>query len=242
MPPAPETFLLPGVKERVKLRGAKRHGPKIAPQSWVKEPPVLSLRHVMADIEGFILIGGKSSRMGADKAQLRLGRQSFVERIAAALLSIGNPVRVVGTEGAGGRWPIVADVHKEWGALGGLHAALAASRAEWAAIVACDLPFVTAELFERLASLRDSFDAVVPIQGDGRLQPLCSLYRTKACLDGARELIAAGERRPRRLLELVRARRVSFDELADLPGAELFFTNVNTPSDYARARLAAGDK
>lgn len=215
---------------------------EIAPKSKVKEPPVLSLIHVMADIEGFILIGGKSSRMGADKAQLRLGRQSFVERIAAALLSISDSVRVVGAEGAGGRWPIVADVHKEWGALGGLHAALDACRAEWAAIVACDLPFVTVELFERLADLRGSFDAVVPIQSDARLQPLCALYRTSACLSRARELIAEGERRPRRLVELVSARRVGFDELADLRGAELFFTNVNTPSDYARARLAAGDK
>ena len=196
----------------------------------------------MADIEGFILIGGKSSRMGADKAQLRLGEQSFVERIAAELSSISEVVRVVGGRDEGGGWPTVADVHQEWGAFGGLHAALAACRAEWAAIVACDLPFVTTELFVRLAGLRGVFEAVAPLQDDGRLQPLCALYRTRACLDHARELIAAGERRPRRLLEMVGARRVSFDELADLPGAELFFTNVNTPSDYARARLAAGDK
>ncbi len=195
----------------------------------------------MADIEGFILIGGKSSRMGADKAQLRLGRQSFVERIAAELSSISEVVRVVGGRDEGGGWPTVADVHKEWGALGGLHAALAACRAEWAAIVACDLPFVTGELFVRLAGWRGSFEAVAPLQDDGRLQPLCALYRAGACLGRADELIAAGERRPRRLLERVRARRVRFDELSDLRGAELFFSNVNTPSDYARARLAAGD-
>ncbi len=195
----------------------------------------------MADIEGFILIGGKSSRMGADKAQLRLGRQSFVERIAAELSSISEVVRVVGGRDEGVGWPTVADVHKEWGALGGLHAALAACRAEWAAIVACDLPFVTGELFVRLAGWRGSFEAVAPLQDDGRLQPLCALYRAGACLGRADELIAAGERRPRRLLERVRARRVRFDELSDLRGAELFFSNVNTPSDYARARLAAGD-
>lgn len=198
----------------------------------------------MPEIEGFILAGGKSSRMGSDKAQLRLGGQSFVEKIADALASISRRVRVVGVkaEGAQGKWAFVPDVYGQWGALGGLHAALAACHSEWAAIVACDLPFVTGELFLRLASVRENFEAVVPVQTDTRLQPLCALYRTKTCLRHAEELIAAGERRPRVLIERVRARRVVADELADLAGAELFFANVNTPLDYARALAAAGDK
>ncbi|HEX8491530.1 MAG TPA: molybdenum cofactor guanylyltransferase [Pyrinomonadaceae bacterium] len=198
----------------------------------------------MTEIEGFILVGGKSSRMGSDKAQLRLGSQSFVEKIAEALASITETVSVVGVkaERVLGRWPVVPDVHVEWGALGGLHAALRACRSEWAAIVACDLPFVTGELFARLASLRENFEAVVPVQVDGRLQPLCALYRTGICLSRAEELIAAGERRPRVLFERVRERRVAHAELADLSGAELFFTNVNTPSDYAHAQAQAGDK
>jgi molybdopterin-guanine dinucleotide biosynthesis protein A len=106
--------------------------------------------------------------------------------------------------------------------------------------VACDLPFVTGELFVRLAGQRENFEAVVPVQQDGRVQPLCALYRREPCLSRTEELIAAGERRPRVLLDSVRARRVMFSELADLPGAELFFTNVNTPDDYARAQQVAG--
>lgn len=196
----------------------------------------------MSEIEGFILVGGKSSRMGTDKARLRLGAQSFPERIAAALAAITQRVRVVGAQATAtvGAWPTVADVYGEWGALGGLHAALLACRGEWAAVVACDLPFVTAELFERLAALRANFAAVVPVQRDARPQPLCALYRIEPCLREAEELIAAGERRPRVLAERVAARRVTHPELADLPGAELFFTNVNTPEDYAEARREAG--
>jgi molybdopterin-guanine dinucleotide biosynthesis protein A len=197
----------------------------------------------MPEIEGFILVGGKSSRMGTDKAQLRLGAQSFAEKIADGLASISQTIRVVGgTAGSElNRWPVVPDVHAEWGALGGLHAALDACRSPWAAIVACDLPFVTGELFVRLARLRDNFAAVVPIQADGRPQPLCALYRTSDCLPCVEELIAAGERRPRRLLERVETRRVAFSELADLEGASLFFTNVNTPEDYAAAKALTGD-
>lgn len=196
----------------------------------------------MPEIEGFILAGGKSSRMGSDKARLRLGGQSFVEKIASALAAITKTVSVVGAQDAGGTWAVVPDVHGQWGALGGLHAALAACDSEWAAIVACDLPFVTGELFIRLAGWRENFEAVVPVQADGRLQPLCALYRKRACLSRAEELIAAGERRPRLLLEEVRTRRIMPEELADLSAAELFFINVNTPSDYARAQAAAGDK
>ncbi|MBD0324909.1 MAG: molybdenum cofactor guanylyltransferase [Pyrinomonadaceae bacterium] len=196
----------------------------------------------MSEIEGFILTGGKSSRMGTDKARLLLGTQSFPERIASALASVAWRVRFVGAqmEGSSRARPFVMDVHREWGALGGLHAALDACESEWAAVVACDLPFVSGELFVRLASLREKFEAVVPVQTDERVQPLCALYRKEPCLRRTEELIAAGERRPRVLLESVQTRRVAFSELADLPGAELFFTNVNTPEDYTRAKQAAG--
>jgi len=194
----------------------------------------------MFEIEGFILVGGASSRMGTDKALLELGGRNFVERIHAALSSIATKTSLVGPREkfADGpiALPIVPDVHVEWGALGGLHGALAACRAEWAAVVACDLPFVTGELFVRLASLRQNFDAVVPVQPDGRTQPLCALYRTRICRRVAEELIAEGERRPRALLERVRTRMVAFSELSGLSGSSDFFINVNTPEDHADAK------
>lgn len=195
----------------------------------------------MQDVEGFILVGGASSRMGEDKARLMLGGRTFVERIAVALAAVAGRVTLVGSAERGAAWPwlpAVPDFYVEWGALGGLHAALeaAAGRATWAAVVACDLPFVTGELFVRLASLRENYEAVVPVQPDGRRQPLCALYRAREAHALAEELIAKGERRPRALLDRLRTRLVAFDELSDLAGANLFFTNVNTPEDYAHAR------
>ncbi len=188
--------------------------------------------------EGFILAGGLSSRMGEDKSRLRLGGRTFVELAREALSPVADRVSVVGSrEGIESHGlAVVRDVHVGLGAMGGLHAALAACRAEWAAVVSCDLPFVTAELFERLASLRDEdIDAVAPLQEDGRPQPLCALYAAARCLDEAERLIRAGELRPRALLKEVRTRWVRFDELADLEGARRFFDNVNTPSDYEKA-------
>ncbi len=176
--------------------------------------------------------------MGADKSRLRLGGRTFVEIAAGALSSVSDKVSVVGSrEGVESHGlPVVRDVHEGLGALGGLHAALAACRTRWAAVVSCDLPFVTAELFGRLASLRDEdVDAVAPLQEDGRPQPLCALYAAARCLNEAERFIRAGELRPRVLLKEVRTRWVQFDELADLGGSQSFFDNVNTPADYERA-------
>ena len=193
----------------------------------------------MSMIEGFILVGGRSSRMGTDKALLTLGEQNFVERIEQALTSIADRVTLVGSSERCAAWPQlpnIPDIHVEWGALGGLHAALSGCRAEWAAIVACDLPFVSGELFARLAALREDFDSVVPIQADGRWQPLCALYRISACCQQAERLITLGARRPRELLQAINMRPVAPSELSDLRGAERFFMNVNTPADYATAQ------
>lgn len=191
----------------------------------------------MGEIEGFILAGGASSRMGSDKAALRLGEETFVARVARALSGVAATVRVVssrhGTDAFG--LPVVRDVFEDAGALGGLHAALHSARKPWAAVVSCDLPFVTPELLRRLASFAEGFDAVAPLQPDGRLQPLCALYAREPCLEQAERLIRQGELRPRALLQTVAARLVGFDELSDLPGSELFFRNVNTPGDYDEA-------
>lgn len=206
---------------------------------------VSKLRAARHSIEGFVLAGGASRRMGRDKAELVLDGRTFVERIAGALSAVTDVVKIVGSNrsevgnalGLNGRTlPVVPDVFEQWGALGGLHAALAAAKTDWALIVACDLPFVTGDLFLHLASVRGDHDAVAPIQNDGRLQPLCALYRVESCYAASEKLITDGERRPVTLLQSLRTRWVTFDELAGLEGASRFFENVNAPADYARAQ------
>lgn len=195
----------------------------------------------MLEVEGFILTGGASSRMGADKAQLTLDGETFVSIIARSLGVVVARASVVSSreEHSSFGLPVVRDIHAGAGALGGIHAALTVCRTRWALVVSCDLPFVTGDLFARLAALGGGesglWDAVAPVQPDGRPQPLCALYAPAACLRVAEDLLESGERRPRVLLHDVRTRWVAPDELSDLPRAELFFTNVNTPQDYEAA-------
>jgi molybdopterin-guanine dinucleotide biosynthesis protein A len=196
----------------------------------------------MSEIEGYILAGGAASRMGADKAHLRLGGLTLVERAANALRAVAGRVCVVSSKPDAGVFglPVVPDLRRGLGALGGLHSALARAEAEWAAVLSCDLPFVTGALLERLASLRGpAFDAVAPLQQDGRPQPLCTLYAPARCRPVLDELLRAGELRPRALLARVRTRWAAWDEWKDLEDAGRLFHNVNTPEDFARAEELA---
>jgi molybdopterin-guanine dinucleotide biosynthesis protein A len=202
----------------------------------------------MDSIAGFILAGGESRRMGTDKAGLTLNGRSFVERIADELSGVARSVTIVGNNTSAlqlkesGNLAMAPDVYPQWGALGGVHAALSAcaahgspqGAADWAFIVACDFPFVTRELFVRLASVREGYEAVAPIQRDSIPQPLCALYRVVPCLTRAVGLIESGERKPIALLQSVDTRWVLFNELADLKHSNSLFDNINTPQDYAR--------
>lgn len=189
----------------------------------------------MDSVEAFILIGGASRRMGKPKSGLQIGGESFVQIIARELAVVASKVSVVGrSDDLNSDLPVVHDVHPGWGALGGLHAALAACKSDWALVVACDLPQVRASLFDRLLTLSERFDAVAPVQPDGRRQPLCALYRVATCLPQAEVLIESGERKPIALLQSVTTRWLEFAEIADLPGARDFFDNINTPQDYLR--------
>ncbi|HKO60129.1 MAG TPA: molybdenum cofactor guanylyltransferase [Pyrinomonadaceae bacterium] len=188
----------------------------------------------MRPIGGFILSGGQSRRMGRDKCELTLGDRTFVELISEQMVGVTSSIKVVGGLVADSQLSHVADIHPHWGALGGVHAALANCSSDWALVVACDFPLVTTELFTQMADVTAGFDAVAPVQHDGVPQPLCTLYRVEPCLAQAEQLIKSGERKPIALLQSVRTRWIAFDELRHLEGSGSFFDNINTPEDYAR--------
>ncbi len=198
--------------------------------------------------DGYILVGGKSSRMKTDKAALHLGDETFAGRAFAALQEItaGRISFVLGVNQTGKllppNVPQITDIFPHKAALSGIYTALAHSTNEWAVVLACDYPFVTKDLFMRMAEITNSVDGeisvVAPIQTDGRIQPLCSFYRVKTCLAVAEQLLKSAEIPPaRRLLENVATRLVYHKELADLSGAENFFTNINNPGDFCRAQI-----
>jgi len=199
----------------------------------------------MLDVEGFILVGGQSSRMGRDKSQLIINGQTTSQMIAQALAPVTNRVRLVGSH-SDATLPNIPDSHDRWGPLGGIQAALHACRTERCLIVACDLPFVTRELFALLLDLMNDSntvaDAIVPVQPDGTPQPLCAVYNCAPCLLAAEVAIANGRHSPRSMLDKIIVRYLTSDAYVRLPGAEHFFVNLNHPEDYQLAQKIAATR
>jgi molybdopterin-guanine dinucleotide biosynthesis protein A len=200
-------------------------------------------------MEGFILIGGKSSRMGKDKFALTLNGKTFFQITCSTLQTaqIEKVSAVVSdrTDFADDV-PIIKDIFRNRGALGGIHSALVNSSSDLTIILACDYPFVSVELIMcliNIARVESQFDVYVPIQEDGKIQPLCAIYKTEPCRPKLSEMLENRNENysVRDFLNLLNTRYIKFTELADLPNAGLFFLNVNTPEDFARAAfLSAG--
>lgn len=202
-------------------------------------------------VSAFVQAGGRSSRMGADKAWLEINGRPMIEHVLAAARSVvadlsivihpANPNAARYGELAR-RWQasLLNDLHDHQGPLGGIHTALTVlnrDRQGAAALIpACDLPFLTAEFLELLC--REHYaraaQATVPIGEDGRLQPLVAIYE-QSCLAAVEENLARRELKVERLFDVVRTERIAFQEFAHLPGASKFFLNLNTMAEYRNA-------
>lgn len=193
--------------------------------------------------DGYVLAGGKSSRMKTDKAFLEIGGETFLARAARTISSVcENRVKIILNktqtsfiERIPDRVPHIFDVYENRGALGGIHAALHDCQSKWAIILAIDLPLVTSEAIKNLARIAlasKNFAAIVPMQSDGRPQPLCAVYRTRDCLLKLESLLKeTASASVRDFLEFVPTRFVGQDELTVNTSKDLFF-NVNRPSDF----------
>jgi molybdenum cofactor guanylyltransferase len=193
-------------------------------------------------IAAFILAGGKSSRMGQDKAFLELEGETLLARAMELAATVASDVRLVGDPQKllpFGR--VVEDVFPGRGPLGGIHAALTSSTADLNLVLAVDLPFVETRFLAYLLSAASQSGAVVTVpQAVGGWQPLCAVYR--------REFGAIAERALRKrknkidaLFAQIETRVVGKDELARMGFSAEMFRNLNTPEDIARATgLRAG--
>lgn len=214
-------------------------------------PPELICEHVsnkMTQLEAFILIGGRSSRLGTEKAFVALGGMTLTERAVDVVQHGLAPERMTIVAGNAAQFPIQAivadvpfifDVYENRGPLGGLHAALAYARTPWIFVLACDYPFVSPELLSFLAQRRsDEFGAILPEQEDGRLQPLCAFYKVETARPVVEEILERPRVSPpmHEVAMLLSPLVVKFDEYSHLPEASGLFLNINTADELERAR------
>jgi molybdopterin-guanine dinucleotide biosynthesis protein A len=179
---------------------------------------------------GFVLAGGKSSRMGSDKALLPFKGRALVQHVAEQVHQAAGNVKLVGDPGKYSYlgYPVIPDVYAGRGPLSGIHSALCVSRVEWNLIVACDMPELTAGFLTRILARAQAGDAqaVIPVGPSGRPEPLCAAYNRSVLAVTAQAL-----------------EHGIYKVLAGLEGIQIdrwripdsrHFHNLNTPREWAR--------
>lgn len=134
-------------------------------------------------ITGLVLAGGKSTRMGTDKALLKLNNLTLMQHSLGKLKRLFKEIMVsINTQGKYSHDNIkeVSDVYPNCGPLGGIHAGLKEAEYEWMFVTACDMPFWEAPLVDELVKQRNGYNAVVPVLNN-KTEPLFALYN-KTCL------------------------------------------------------------
>jgi molybdopterin-guanine dinucleotide biosynthesis protein A len=198
-----------------------------------------------------VLAGGKSSRMGQDKALLPLidGGQPLLGIVLERMSAIADDVFIVANEGEryevfGRR--IVPDRHPGIGALGGIHAALAHARHQHCFVVACDMPFLNANLLLSMAMELRDFDVLAPlIPGESRQRSDGMVYQTlhaiygSGCLRPIERQIALGNCQVVSFFPEIRLRTVGLSKIQKWDAELRSFFNANTPTAFAEARAIA---
>jgi len=195
-----------------------------------------------------IIAGGKSSRMGTDKAFVVLNNKSLIEHVIDQVSSLGQSETILIANRPDAyahlRLPMYTDVVPEKGSLGGIYTAIFYSQNPYTLTIACDTPFVKPDLLRYMLSLLNAsdgpFDVVVPRVKEFP-QGLHAIY-SKACLVPIRERMDADRLHVIGFYPKVRVRYLTEGEYAPFDPQGVSFFNVNTPDEleYAR-RIAAGE-
>jgi molybdenum cofactor guanylyltransferase len=190
------------------------------------------------EIFGLVLVGGRSSRMGKDKATLQYGDKP---QAVAAYELLARCCRQVflssrRDQPAQQGLPQIYDVVDNIGPMGGILSALTTHPDKAWLVLACDLPFLTESTLQYLIARRDPLRLATAYRSahDGKPEPLCAIYEP-AIADRLREFVARGELCPRKALTVLDAL------LLDLPDARAL-DNVNHPHEFDEARTALANQ
>lgn len=187
-----------------------------------------------------ILVGGKSSRMGEDKALLPFGKTTVLDFLIGRLQRVCDEVILVTTPAQSYSNVSVRKIFDlvsgKFG-LGGLYSGLLQSPAEINFVCGCDMPLLEPKLVRALVAQCAGFDAVVP-QVEGFFEPLCAVY-SKACLPYIAAQLQTDDLRMTSWFAQARVRIVSEEELRAVDPELRSLMNMNTRADYERMRAHA---
>ena len=185
------------------------------------------------DVTAFVLAGGKSTRMGTDKALLMFEGRTLLDRALDTARKVTPAVFIAGEPEKYGAFAIcIPDVYPQCGPLSGINAALRSTNTTLNVMLAVDLPFVTGELLQFLldrAMVAATAVVTIPRAGHG-LQPLCAVYRRDFVLK-SEEALRAKRYKIDALFDWTATRVITEDALRAAGFSPHMFRNLNTPED-----------
>lgn len=189
-----------------------------------------------------ILAGGKSSRMGKNKALLPIGGLTTIERIKSSVSEDFEDILLVANDQKLYQFlelPITEDKVKNKGPLAGIQAGLLVAKNNSNVFIACDMPFISAKLAKVLIARSEGFDAVVPVI-NGKRHPLFAVYK-KAVLKAIDECFKKDELRIKDLLDRVKVNYITEEDFLSegFVNLEQSFYNMNHPLEYEEAKRMA---
>jgi molybdopterin-guanine dinucleotide biosynthesis protein A len=179
--------------------------------------------------------------MGTDKAFVEYEGRNLLTRALDVARSVASGVWIVGSEKKfAGFAPVVEDIFRDCGPLGGIHAALVGSSTELNLMLAVDMPFISPSFLQYLITrARGASDAVVIVPGsNGRRQPLCAIYRREFAVVAERAL-RARQNRIDRLFDEIHIRVIEQEELEGAGFPSALFRNLNTPEELEAEKRRA---
>jgi molybdopterin-guanine dinucleotide biosynthesis protein A len=190
-------------------------------------------------VTGIVLCGGRSTRMGADKASLPFGGVTLVEHVAGVVSQCVDRVIVVARpdQSVAAHLEVVRDDLENLGPLAAIARGLKASTSELNFITACDMPLLRPAVIARLLSLAADFDVCVPVDGDHAMV-LCAVYR-HSLGPVADALVASGQLRLRSLVEGAKTKRVDTAAFRDIDPNLDSFVSCNTPDEYQKMKRSS---
>ncbi|MFZ7112494.1 MAG: molybdenum cofactor guanylyltransferase [Desulfatiglandales bacterium] len=191
-------------------------------------------------ITGVILAGGKSSRYGANKALVEISGMRLIDRVVQTVGSVFPHLLLVTNtphEYAYLQIPMVEDLIKGLGPIGGIYTGLEVISGHAGFFVACDMPFVNPDLILHMIEVLEDFHAVVP-RVDWKIEPLYAVY-TKGCLSYIRKSIGTKEYQIQKLFDRIRVRYLEEEEIRAFDPELKTFLNINRPEELRHAEELA---
>lgn len=195
-------------------------------------------------IAGIILAGGKSTRLGRNKALEPLLGKKMVQYVYDCVQPLVEQILIVTSrELATVPYPegavVLTDMFSDKGPLSGIYTGLLSAGSDYNIVVGCDMPFLNRKLLRHMVEQCRGFDAVVPKLSPSQTEPLHAIY-SRSCVDKMRSLLETGQLQIRSLFKEINVKYIGAQECREFDAELSSFININNQADLEKAIALAG--